>query len=351
MARMKYIGLYVIISVLAIGCIDEIDLNIDNEMQFVNVDGLISDRLDTQVIKLDLSPIIGVGNDNILEPITGASVIVKDDSGQAIPFDEDVAHPGQYKSYMAASQGRTYHVEATLPDGKVIKSIPTPVNAAVGIDSIYSRTVTDEFINFSGNKERIDFVELYLNTDYDPSDIPFLRWRVKGVYEFKELYPRAFNPRRCYVTEKVDLNNISIFNGFDFTGNELKEQFMVKTQVNLRFNILYAFTVEQYRMSEREYNFWHQADQLINIEGTLFDLPPGTIKGNLYNENDADEVITGYFSVVSKTVKRAFVTPNDIGYQPQSDCTSLSFRPNPERCANCLLIFNSTLDKPEYWPY
>ena len=337
--------------ILIVGCIDEIDLNIDNENQFVIVDGRISDVLDTQIVKLDLSPIIGVGNDNILEPISGASVIVKDDSGIQFVFDEDPNNLGEYKRLMAGVTGKTYQLEVLLPDGRTIKSIPERINNPIQIDSIYSKTVTDEFINFSGNKERIDFVELYLNTTYDDTDKPYLRWRVKGVYEFKELYPMAFNPRRCYVTEKIDFNNIAIFNGFDFTGNELNDQLMVKTQVNIRFNSLYAFTVEQYRISEREFNFWHQADQLINIEGTLFDLPPGTIKGNLYNENDPQDVITGYFSVASTTISRAFVGPEDIGYQPQSDCTTLSFRPNPERCANCLIIFNSTLDKPDYWPY
>jgi hypothetical protein len=114
---------------------------------------------------------------------------------------------------------------------------------------------------------------------------------------------------------------------------------------------LYAFTVTQQRISEREYNFWKQADQLINVDGTLFDLPPGTIKSNLFNVDNPNEVIPGYFSVVSKTRKIAFVSPFDIGYQPKTICTTIPNRPNPDQCGNCLVIFNSTLEKPDYWPY
>jgi hypothetical protein len=57
-----------------IGCIDEIRLKIDDDNKSLAIEGLISDIFDTYQIRVHYSAVIGVGNDNVLEPISGAQV-------------------------------------------------------------------------------------------------------------------------------------------------------------------------------------------------------------------------------------------------------------------------------------
>jgi hypothetical protein len=91
-------------------------------------------------------------------------------------------------------------------------------------------------------------------------------------------------------------------------------------------------------------------NDIINIDGSLFDPPPGTVKGNLYNAGDPNELILGYFSVSGVSYKRFWANPqslNVIYIEPK--CHSSSFRPLSPDCRDCTTVHSSTLVRPEYW--
>lgn len=332
-------------------CIDEIDLNIDNDTQYVVVDGYISNRLDEYTIRLATSAIIGVGNDNIFEDISGAQVEVIDQNGVNIPFTESRDNPGSYLGTMQVDPDLAYEVYIQLADGEVIRSRPAKALPAPNIDSLTYEVVTVREINSAGNPVTNDYIDVFVNTSVNDTEKPFLRWRAQGIYEFKELYPMALNPRRCYVTNNIDLNTLQIFSTDELNGNVLRDEFVVRTSLDLRFNSLYCFHVDQFSISEEEYNYWTNVQKLVELEGALFDPPPGELKNNLISETNPDKIILGYFSVSSSSQERLFIGPSEIGYTILTDCTSLSFRRNPEICADCTLINGSTLEKPFYWPF
>lgn len=347
----RVIFLLVIISIFYISCVEEIDLNIDTDQRSIVVDGLIADELQEYTIRINQSAILGVGTDNILTPISGAAVIVTDNAQQEYVFNEDADNPGKYKSVMKGEIGKSYSLEIRLSDGTEIVSTPEKILPKVFQDSLSYDVTSEGEINSSGNFVTIEYVNVKLSTTINDLDRPFLRWRAYGVYEFQEKYPMAFNPRKCYINDNIDINNIQIFDGSLLNGVSLFDQEIVSTPLNRRFNVLYAATVAQYRISEHEHDYWANVNDLINIDGTLFDPPPATIRGNLTNLTDNNNVIQGYFSVVSESTQRLFIDVSDQGYFAESDCTSQSFRRNPPECSDCTSIQNSSLTKPDYWPY
>lgn len=345
--------LYIVLAILSlsVACVEEIDLNIDTDQTSIVIDGLIGDELQKYSIKVNNSAVLGVGTDNILTPISGASVAVVDDSGQVYSFIEDMEKVGTYKAVMKGEVGRSYRVEVELPDGTMIDSNPERILSKVAVDSLSFDVTSSGEINSSGNFVTIDYVNVKLTTTIADNDRPFLRWRAFGVYEFQEKYPMAFNPRKCYVNDNIDINNIQIFDGTLLNGVTLFDQEIFRTPLNRRFNVLYAASVVQYRISESEYDYWANVNDLINIDGTLFDPPPATIRGNLNNLTNPDNIIQGYFSVVSQSTNRLFIDVSKLGYFAESECTFQSFRPNPPECSDCTTIQNSSLNKPDYWPF
>jgi len=339
------------LSVIYAACIDEIAFDIASEETSVVVEGLISTELQEYAVKVNESTILGIGIDNIKSPISGATVQVIDDSGVSVSFTEDVEEAGTYIAEMQGIVGKSYHVEVTLPNGNLITSAPEKILPPIQIDSIPIRIEEVSGLNASGNSEITAFVIAEANFEFDPADPPYLRWRVYGEYEFLELYPGAFDLFRCYVTDFIDFNNLALLDGTDVEGNRVENKEVVRTLLNRRFNNIYGFMVSQYRISKKEHEYWSNVDQLINIDGTIFDPPPASIVGNLTNMNNPEELIQGYFSVVSSDFKRQFVETGDLGFFVQTNCTGFSFRPNPPECADCRLIRNSTRDKPPYWPF
>jgi len=310
----------------------------------------VTDEPGEYTITVDNSPIIGVGNDNIVVPISGASVQLVDDQNSSVTFVESSEEAGTYTANVTnVVPGRSYHIEVQLPNGVMIESEPQQLpDNQVLIDNIDWNIVDVEFINESGNVVGREFVEIYANT-VPTDEEAFVRWRVTGEYDIVEKFFGILNPRHCYVKENIDFNNVLIADTRDFADGAIIQEPILKLPMDSRFNILYLFNVSQFTISSREHEYWSRIQQLINVEGTLFDPPPGVLRGNLFNVSDPDDNIQGYFSVARQSFERRFVNIAEKGFFADTDCQSRPNANNPEKCVDCTTINRSTLVKPDYW--
>jgi hypothetical protein len=349
MKRKSLLALLTILSLITWSCIDEISLDIDNDHRQLVVDGLISDSLAVYTIRVNYSAVLGVGTDNVFDPVSGATVEVHDDAGNVLTFPETAQ--GVYQNTMQGQAGRSYFVRVVLPEGREIRSKPAALPRAPEIDSITAEIRDESYLNPAGNVIVENRLLLNMHTRFDNfDDKPFLRWRVEGEYEFKENYPMAINTRICYVKNNVDLNNLKLFDVGALGGDNITDEPILNTLLDYRFAYQYCFHVTQYAITQEEYTYWAAVNDIINIDGSLFDPPPGTVRGNLYDTQDPDAVISGYFSVNGSHRVRYFANPqslNQIYIEPR--CRASRFGPQYSECANCTMIHGSSLERPEYW--
>lgn len=348
MKQLSIASLVLLVSFAFWGCINEIKLDIDSAQQWVVVDGQLTDSLQVCQIKISNSAIIGVGNDNILTPITGCTVRVLDDVGGSFDFTETA--DGIYSREMEGEQGRQYHVEVKLPTGKTILSHPTTLEAAPDLLPSSAEIIEKTTISPTGKAVTSNQLFLKMNTDVGTSTPrPYLRWQAKGEYEFKEAYPMALSTKTCYIKDNVDFNNIKIFDTNELPGTTLTNEPFLITSYNYRFADMYCFHLFQYSIGAEEYKYWEGVRDIVNIDGSLFDPPPGTVRGNLYDPADPDELILGYFSVAGVAYSREFMNANSLGFFVEPKCSSLSFRPQYAECRACETILFSSVEKPAYW--
>ena len=339
-----------ILSLLLMACIDEISLDIETDQKKLTVDGLIADSLDTYTIGLSYSSVIGVGNDNIQEAVRDAIVKVIDDQGNEWLFEE--TEEGQYRQEMAAVPGASYYLDIKTPDGLHVRSKPQKLHQVPAIDSTSLQIETREYINNAGNFTKEQQVVIFIDTQLDPeAKKPYLRWMVEGEYEFRENYPMALNTKVCFVKDRVGLNQLNVFNTSEIPGDELFGQEVIRTELNYRFAAQYCFHIFQYAISEEEFIYWNNIADIINREGSIFDPPPGTVRGNMVNVDDPDDIVLGYFSVSGISYRRYFVNEDEIGFYIEPRCSPRPFRPQYPICRECLSIFGSTLERPSYWEF
>ena len=347
MKKTAYI-FYLPILLLFISCIDEISLNVDADDRKIAVDGLISDEPDEYQIRLSYSSVLGQGVDIVQERIKGALVKVIDDEGNEVTFVE--IEDGVYSAFLAAEVGRTYFTEINVEE-KIIRSHPQVMLPRVRIDTIKYEIDDDvPYQNKDGFIFYKDEVVVKLNTTIDENiERPYLRWRTEGEFQIQEDYPMATSKKMCYVPNTVDFNTLSIFNTNNLYGNYLFDEEIVRTEMDFRFVWNYCFHIRQYSISEREYKYWDKIKELSFIEGSLFDPPPGRIIGNLYNVDNPNEYIAGYFSVASVSYKRIFLNRFDLDRKIAAACsTNPRIESRPE-CKDCLKFIGSTTQEPEYW--
>lgn len=343
----QYLILLLLTFLSVASCIDEITLDIDTDQRRIAIDGFISDSLFTHKIEISYSSILGLGNDNIQEPITGATVEVMDGQGNTFRFEE--GEPGQYERFMAGEVGESYHIEIELADGKNIRSTPITMPEPSPLGGVDYQIVETTFTNNSGNIVTEQNLEVKIDAQLDPVDRPFLRWRTEGQFEFHENYRMALSTKWCYIPDFIDFNNLKVLDAREVNGNELKNQLIVDTPLDHRFAWQYAFHISQFSMSQEEYQYWKNTEQIINTGGSLFDPPPGTVIGNLSNPADKNEQILGFFSVASVSFKRSFCNPDVLGRYIEPRCRIRFNQASPPQCMDCLLIFGSSLEKPSYW--
>ncbi len=352
---MKKIPFFILSIALTIGifsCVDEIKLNVDTEQRTLVVDGFVTDSLGDFRLQVSQSAIIGIGNDNILDPISGATVQLMDTDGGIYPYVELLEDIGVYElSNFKALREKEYMIDITLPDGKHYQSIPEKLRSSSKIDNISYEVNEETFRDNSGGLVTENIISAKIATNISEADVPpFLRWRVEGQYQVQEQYPMALNPKRCYVGVNLDLNDIRVFDFSQVNGDALFEQVIAETTYDFRFGEQFCFHVSQFSISEDEFNYWRSIKEVIDIDGSLFDPPPGTVVGNIRNVDDPNDVAVGYFSVSSVFFQRYFVNRDETGFSVRSKCEGFFLRV-PFACDDCLLLNNSTTTRPDYWEF
>ena len=339
---------FLLLSVLFTSCIDEIRLDIYSETQFLVVDGQITDSLQEHTIKVNYSANIGSGLDIVRPPVIGAQVRVLDHNGNSFDFAE--SSPGTYTRFMKGEPGHTYHVEVVTAEGKAIRSHPATLHKAPTLLPPTTRVIEQLTISPTGRNIYDNRLSLEMNADLSEMDErPFLRWRVSGEYEFGEDYPGIIDRKICYVKNNLDFNIIKVFDTSELPGSELKNEPFLVTKYDHRFFYMYCFQLFQYAITEDEYEYWLRVRDIVNIDGSLFDPPPGTVTGNLFNANDPEDQILGYFSVAGVSSMRHFTNATAMGYPVSQRCYGSPWRPQYPECRECTQLVNSSVVRPPYW--
>ncbi|MDX1905764.1 MAG: DUF4249 domain-containing protein [Bacteroidia bacterium] len=288
-------------------------------------------------------------------PEEGATVTIVDDLGNREVYQEEGS--GKYRlegTTVRGATGRSYHIEVTLADGRQYYSEPEEIQVLTARDSGYfePRIVpgTVENLPFVSNQK----LRVYADTEI-PAGSPaqLLRWTVEEVYIFEPTnFPDPFNsiPPPCYVFGYPNAQKVSLFDGERLSTNRIEKQLLVERPIDQSFRSRHYFNVSVQSITRRCFTYWTQVNQVSNLSGSIFDTPPATIQGNIYQEGDRDARVLGYFEAIATDTTRFFVVPGYLPVRIPDDCEFLFSRYNyPPECLDCLTLPNSSYIAPPYF--
>jgi hypothetical protein len=285
--------------------------NEDNKL--LVVEGLITDQPDTNTIKLSRS--LPPGIRSYAKPVTGCTVTVSDDLGNTFIFKETV--DGTYVSDPSEFQGvigRFYTLHINTNDAYYnlnYASYPMELKPVPVIDSVYYEKVTiAEAVGGYSKFSKKEGCQIYLNSNDPNNKCKFYKWDFTETWEFQLPYP--VTNWRCWVSSNSSLINIKTTSG-------LAEDRIVRHPLNFisnktdRLKEKYSILVNQYSLNEDEYAYWEKLHKVTESIGTLYDITPAAIPGNIYCIENPTETVLGYFSVSAKTSKRIFIKDRFLG--------------------------------------
>ena len=334
-------------------CIEPIEFKSSEEVGVLVVDGTFSTGGDSSIVKLLRTDILGK---RVFPPETGAQVIIHDDQNKSEQYEE--IRPGEY--YLPGAQiwaqtGRSYFLEIILSNGTSYQSRPEKILQAPAIDELtFSITIENQIVDEVREVER-KFFNLFVNGQITgPPEETFIRWDVEYSYAVSEIVCHPLQIlKTCYISPPFNVDALLLLDGSQLkSGANFREQ-IVKQTVDYAFGQAAAFYVSQKAISQSAFQYWENIDKIVNDVGSIFDAQPAPVPGNIFNPEDPEELVLGYFSAFDEKKRLAFIRRPDLGdlaEQPFCGLPGLAPDPLPDACCNCLrLDFSSTIPPP-FWP-
>ncbi len=333
-------------------CITPFDPEITNDAPKLSVEGTITDMPGPYVVKLSYSTSYTSGDKKSENSIRTARVFISDSENN----EEELTFTGNAGTYVTSVDGirgvvgRSYTLRIELGDGKVYESYPELMPAVPGIDTLYA-----EYRDVSGTFVQGEF-DVYLDTN-DPveTDNYYLwKWKHYRKLDYCQEFIRNFpSPPTWYAryccTECFAIDActgcVNIGNDDFINGKKIRRVPLLTFTYDSRTP--YYVQAEQYSLTESAYKFWKTASDLINNAGGVFDKPPVTVDGNLYNVSNPDEQVLGYFGASSVKVKAVYFRRDNV---PDFPYTSIpQYNIDNSGCLECEESIFRTPRKPSEW--
>ena len=290
----------------AASCIDRIELPIRTEEPHLVVDGQITNEPPPYKVRLTYTGTYGEasGQNPDDQYVKGALVSLSDDQGRLARFVS--TGQGMYQTTdttFRGQVGRAYSLTVVLSNGQRYVTKAERMPAVPAIDSISKVVAQTE------NSAKPYVCNYTVNTHDPGSEKNYYRWTAygttsrlsKGVSCCTGCTSICFN--RCWVTVSNDAVNISTDEAIN--GNPIQNRFVLQVPIYTLGPQL--IEVQQYGMTQANYQFWKLYQQQSSRTGSIFDPLPAPVAGNVMNADNSLDLARGYFAVTSVTRQRVRV--------------------------------------------
>ena len=321
------------------GCVDPFYPDIHEYKSMLVVDGLITDEnISYKVIlsrtyeEKDIPPVM----------VTDAAVTITDNDG----INETLANLGNGVYATDSTRfrgivGKKYTLHIRAADGSQYESSTCTMYPVSPIDSVYFRKDEELIPNQVAKNQGI---RIYLATKTF-SNTEYVRWVYGETWKFKIPYPVAYQYFKEDSIVQITVNNeycwkssqskeILIYASNPAFDHEKLDQPLIFISSNGtdKLSLQYSILVKQYSLSPGEYDFWDYTRKVTESGSNIFGFQPFSVTGNIYNLNNKEEKVLGYFQVSSVSEVRKYITFNEIvgmglPYYRNVDCKSVATSP------------------------
>lgn len=296
-------------------CVDEFMPDIKQSEPFLVIEGSIVKGETRQTVKVSRSTTL---NNSEFNPVNNCIVQILDDKGQVYNYSE--VKDGVYQLSTTSDEitfGAKYQLRVLTPDDNEYVSEFEEVLASSPIDSVYYIQENKQI----GQGEVSTGLQLYTDLKAPERATKNYRWVVEETWEVLTSYgidgfwdqdavtipvfdPVSDSINQCWTTATVKENYIATT--ANLVVNEKRKIGLNYTPAeSTKLNIGYSALVKQYALSDDAYDFWEQSNSGSD-NGGLYTKQPAQSKRNIYNVNDPEEIVLGFFWATSYSTKRVF---------------------------------------------
>jgi len=313
----KKYPLLLTVSILLCTCIDQYSPELNRFESLLVVDALLTDENDSYFVKLSRTN-KQQNTENVM--VSGATISIRDDKGKTSMLKETEA--GIYKTDSSAFRGEagnTYTLSIITAEGEEYESEPCSMFPAMPVKNLYytkdQEIVNNEivegiriFIDSEGENEsgyfRVSYAENWKINVPDPKKYNYINDSTFTEVEPVKQICWGYNISDDIIIQAGEPGkNITI---------EKRPILFIPAKESNRLMIRYSIDVRQLSISVNEYEFWDQMKQVAESGGNIFEKQPFPVISNVHNINNPDEPVLGYFQVSAVSLKRIYISAEDV---------------------------------------
>jgi hypothetical protein len=310
-----------VLALLVSSCIEPFHAEIDDEPKLISIEGSLIKGSPRQ--RVVVSRTTSLSNPRF-NPVQNCIVRVVGEDNKVFTYEEH--SDGVYSLIIPDDElipGRKYKLHILTPDGDEYESESVVLQKGVEIDSLYYN-IEERVESYTGNE--LNGLQFYADIEASDSVSRFFRWKIEETYEYTSAgpidfyyYDLTFDPvipddiwglYRCWLTEEIQ--GIFLSSTINLASNEKKRipLHYVSTETD-RLKIQYSLLLHQYPVDEDAYNYFVQNKTATEGSGELYTRQPQQPLTNIFNVNNPDERVLGYFWLSSRSSKRIIIKRPD----------------------------------------
>jgi|GEM_PF-359578 len=343
------------------GCLDPIELEAPKDiLSAVVIQGRLT-KGSPSVVRAEVSALFNFSGSS-RRLIDVREVHLLDESGQSLEIPSvdlgvyELEIPEGHPSFRIET-GSAYRLRVATRDRRVYESTPEPVLATPAAGNLSATIIDKEISNREGELAKVRFIQFSIDTrltNAEGGPKARLKWDAIRTFRVTDLAIEDPDPKTCYITQFADINTLYLLDGGLIAGEEATGVTVHEEPVSNLFAEGYYLSVLQQSLSEGAFDYWRQANELIERTGSIFEPPAGKLRSNFTNINDPEEEAFGFFYATAPDTVRLFVSPELAG-NPATRCppTGPLFNQSGDCaypiCCDCLSAPNSTVSRPDFW--
>jgi hypothetical protein len=246
----------------------------------------------------------------------------------------DTANAGIYSSAtLNLDNTQQYSIAITTSDTRKYASDAVPCLQTPPIDSLYWQQPSD--------------LTIYVNTADPTGQTRYYRWDYTETWQHDAQLPTPWIAINGVLEEQDSTNQTTECWTTDFSRNVLiaSSQSLSQPVINAfpvvdipnsdaRLDLAYSILVRQYALTAGAYTYWQLIQKTSEQLGTLFDLQPTQLVGNLHCLTNPAEPVIGFMTACTLQQKRIFVyessLTNWLHNTPGVGCSSTQIAYDPD---------------------
>jgi hypothetical protein len=284
-------------------CITEFIPETGENADMLVVEGLITNKAGNTTVKLSKAE--SLSGRTTGTSYTRCTVIITDDLGNMTPLFEKSNGLYIAGSDFAGVVGREYKLTIrtnnTSTSNYTYESVPVKMVPVPPVDTIYY----EKQLYDSGPGAFREGCQIWFDS-HDPADkCHFYRWDYSETWMFQ--LPYDVSNRICWMSTNsniINIKNTSRLSENRITGYPL----IFISPENDKLSVKYSLLLNQYSISEDEFEYWEKLKKVNDEIGSLYDITPSFIPGNVTCIEDPTQDVLGYFSVSAMASKRIYIS-------------------------------------------